>query len=62
MAAGRRPVHTGADGPVGMSAPYLVSVSLGVFVDFRQGQVGVELVSVFLQDGKRGSANAESTE
>ncbi len=32
---------------------YLVSVSLGIFVDFCQGQVGVEFISVFLQDGKQ---------
>lgn len=31
---------------------YLGPVSLGVFVDFRQGQVGVELISVFLRDRK----------
>lgn len=27
---------------------HLVSVSFGIFVDFRQGQVGVEFISVFL--------------
>lgn len=29
---------------------YLVSVSFGIFVDFCQGQVGVEFISVFLQE------------
>lgn len=29
---------------------YLVSVSLGIFVDFCQGQVGVEFISVFLPE------------
>lgn len=32
---------------------YLVSVSLGILVDFCQGQVGVEFISVFLQDGQK---------
>lgn len=27
---------------------HLVSVFFGIFVDFRQGQVGVEFISVFL--------------
>lgn len=35
------------------SGSYLVSVFLGVFVDLRQGQVGVELISVFLRNGKQ---------
>lgn len=32
---------------------YLGSVSFGIFVDFCQGQVGVEFVPVLLQDGQR---------
>lgn len=41
---------------------YLAPVSLGVFVDFRQGQVGVELVSVFLRDGGKKQARKMFTD
>lgn len=32
---------------------HLVSVSFGIFVDLRQGQVGVELVSILLRNEKQ---------
>lgn len=32
---------------------YLVSVSFGIFVDLRQGQVGVEFVSILLRNEKQ---------
>lgn len=51
--------HRSESSPIEMCARcdarplYLGPVSLGVFVDFRQGQVGVELISVFLRDRKQ---------